>query len=40
VLAMSDRVVVMRRGTVAGIVDRADLEAERVMRLALGEEAA
>jgi rhamnose transport system ATP-binding protein len=40
VLAMSDRVVVMREGTVAGIVDRDDLTPERVLRLALGEDAA
>jgi ABC-type sugar transport system ATPase subunit len=40
VLAMSDRVVVMRRGTVAGILARYELEAERVLRLALGEDAA
>ena len=40
VLAMSDRVVVMRRGTVAGIVERDELAPERVLRLALGEDAA
>jgi hypothetical protein len=32
--------VVMREGTVAGIVDRDDLTPERVLRLALGEDAA
>jgi rhamnose transport system ATP-binding protein len=37
VLAMSDRVVVMRSGTVAGILERHELAPERVMRLALGE---
>jgi rhamnose transport system ATP-binding protein len=40
VLAMSDRLVVMRRGTVAGILGREELAAERVLRLALGEDAA
>ena len=40
VLAMSDRVVVMRRGTVAGILERHELAPERVLRLALGEDAA
>ena len=40
VLAMSDRVVVMRRGTVAGILERHELTPERVLRLALGEDAA
>jgi ABC-type sugar transport system ATPase subunit len=40
VLAMSDRVVVMRRGRVVGTVDRRDLAPERVLRLALGEDAA
>jgi rhamnose transport system ATP-binding protein len=40
VLAMSDRVVVMRRGAVAGIVERGELTPERVLRLALGEDAA
>ncbi len=40
VLAMSDRVVVMRRGTVAGILARHELAPERVLRLALGEDAA
>jgi rhamnose transport system ATP-binding protein len=40
VLAMSDRVVVMRGGTVAGIVHRQELTPERVLRLALGEDAA
>jgi len=40
VLAMSDRVIVMRRGTVAGILGRHELAPERVLRLALGEDAA
>jgi rhamnose transport system ATP-binding protein len=40
VLAMSDRVLVMRRGTVAGVLDRHELSAPRVLRLALGEDAA
>jgi ABC-type sugar transport system ATPase subunit len=40
VLAMSDRVVVMRAGTVAGILQRDELTPERVLRLALGEDAA
>ena len=40
VLAMSDRVVVMRLGRVAGTVERRDLAPERVLRLALGEDAA
>ena len=40
VLAMSDRVVVMRRGSVAGILERHELAPERVLRLALGEDAA
>src|SRR5215203_3828566 len=32
VLAMSDRVIVMRRGTVAGILERHELAPERVLR--------
>jgi rhamnose transport system ATP-binding protein len=40
VLAMSDRVVVMRLGRVAGTIDRRDLAPERVLRLALGEDVA
>jgi rhamnose transport system ATP-binding protein len=40
VLAMSDRVVVMRLGRIVGILERDDLAPDRVMRLALGEDAA
>jgi rhamnose transport system ATP-binding protein len=40
VLAMSDRVIVMRLGRVAGTIERRDLAPERVLRLALGEDAA
>jgi ABC-type sugar transport system ATPase subunit len=36
---MSDRVVVMRGGTVAGSLDRAAATQEQVMALALGHEA-
>jgi ABC-type sugar transport system ATPase subunit len=36
VLGMSDRVLVMRRGAVAGCLDRADANQESVMRLAAG----
>ncbi len=38
-LAMADRIAVMRRGTLAGIVDRAEATAETVMALALGHAA-
>jgi rhamnose transport system ATP-binding protein len=36
VLGMSDRIVVMHGGTVAGIVDRADATQENILALALG----
>jgi rhamnose transport system ATP-binding protein len=36
VLGMSDRIVVMRGGTVAGILDRTEATQERIMTLALG----
>jgi rhamnose transport system ATP-binding protein len=39
ILGMSDRVVVMRGGTVAGSLDRAAATQEQVMALALGHEA-
>jgi rhamnose transport system ATP-binding protein len=38
-LAMADRVAVMRHGTIAGVLDRADATQERVMALALGHAA-
>jgi rhamnose transport system ATP-binding protein len=38
-LGMSDRIVVMRRGTVAGILDRAAATQEKVLGLALGQPA-
>lgn len=37
VLGMSDRIVVMRAGTVAGIVDRADATPAGILALALGD---
>jgi rhamnose transport system ATP-binding protein len=36
VLGMSDRIIVMRGGTVAGILERAEATQEKVMALALG----
>lgn len=39
VLGMSDRIVVMRRGTVAGILERAAATQERILSLALGQAA-
>jgi len=36
VLGMSDRVAVMRGGTIAGILDRADATQDRILALALG----
>ena len=39
VLAVSDRVAVMREGAVTGILDRADCTEERVMNLAVADEA-
>jgi ABC-type sugar transport system ATPase subunit len=38
-LAMADRIAVMRHGTIVGVVDRADATQERVMALALGHAA-
>ena len=35
VLALSDRVAVMREGTIAGVVPRAEATADRVMAMAL-----
>lgn len=37
VLGMSDRIVVMREGTVAGILGRAEATQERILSLALGQ---
>ena len=34
ILGMSDRVMIMRRGRVAGVLDRAQADAEAVLRLA------
>jgi rhamnose transport system ATP-binding protein len=39
VLGMSDRIVVMRAGTVAGVLGRGEATQERVMELALGHRA-
>jgi ABC-type sugar transport system ATPase subunit len=36
ILGMSDRVVVMREGTIAGILDRSEATQQQVMSLALG----
>jgi rhamnose transport system ATP-binding protein len=36
VLGMSDRIVVVHGGTIAGVLDRSDAKQERVMELALG----
>ncbi|MGA8598369.1 MAG: sugar ABC transporter ATP-binding protein [Bryobacteraceae bacterium] len=36
VLGLSDRIAVMHRGTIAGILDRTEADAHRVMELALG----
>ena len=36
---MSDRIVVMRRGSVAAIVDRAAATQEKILGLALGQAA-
>jgi rhamnose transport system ATP-binding protein len=38
ILAMSDRVAVMRGGTIGGVLDRADATQERVLALALGSD--
>jgi rhamnose transport system ATP-binding protein len=37
ILGMSDRIAVMRQGTIVGIVARAEATAERLLSLALGE---
>lgn len=37
ILGMSDRIVVMRQGTIAGIVSRADATQQNIMSLALGQ---
>jgi rhamnose transport system ATP-binding protein len=39
VLGMSDRIVVMRRGAIAGILDRSVATQERILSLALGQAA-
>jgi rhamnose transport system ATP-binding protein len=39
VLGMSDRVIVMRAGTIAGVFDRADATQQRILALALGHTA-
>lgn len=36
VLGMSDRIAVMRQGTIAGVLDRGDATQDRVLALALG----
>jgi rhamnose transport system ATP-binding protein len=36
ILGMSDRIAVMRGGTIAGVLDRADATQERILSLALG----
>ena len=36
VLGLSDRIAIMRQGTIAGVLDRADATAHRVMEMALG----
>ena len=36
ILGMSDRVAVMRGGTIAGVLSRAEATQERVLALALG----
>jgi rhamnose transport system ATP-binding protein len=40
ILGMSDRIVVMRGGTIAGILDRAEATQQSIMSLALGHEQA
>ncbi len=37
ILGMSDRIVVMSEGRVAGILDRAEATQEKIMALASGE---
>jgi len=38
ILGMSDRIVVMRGGAIAGILDRAEATQQKIMSLALGHE--
>jgi rhamnose transport system ATP-binding protein len=38
ILGMSDRIAVMSRGTIAGILDRADATQQKILSLALGHE--
>jgi len=38
ILGMSDRIVVMRHGTIAGVLTRAEATQQRIMSLALGHE--
>jgi rhamnose transport system ATP-binding protein len=40
ILGMSDRIAVMRSGALAGILGRAEATQQRILRLALGQEAA
>jgi rhamnose transport system ATP-binding protein len=40
ILGLSDRIIVMRRGTIAGEISRTEATAERVLALALGSPAA
>jgi rhamnose transport system ATP-binding protein len=40
ILGMSDRIAVMRAGTVAGVLSRAEATQQRIIGLALGQEAA
>jgi ribose transport system ATP-binding protein len=39
VIGMSDRVIVMRHGTVAGQLEKREISEEAVIRLAMGAEA-
>jgi ABC-type sugar transport system ATPase subunit len=38
ILGMSDRIAVMHRGTLVGVLDRAEATQEKIMGLALGHE--
>ena len=38
ILGMSDRIAVMRDGTIAGILDRQDATQQKVLALALGQQ--
>jgi ABC-type sugar transport system ATPase subunit len=38
ILGMSDRIVVMRHGSIVGILDRAEATQQNIMSLALGHE--